>query len=240
MKIGKNKDALGSRPVWGVTFRPTCFPIRLLAVPGFRISDRTRLRLFPYSLFTMKKYLLIFAMILISCSMSAQTVYAYLYEYTDNDGVKTKQSSYNLNGVNFVYFNGDMIGVSCVSEDYAYDGWNEYEKKAINDINSNISESKCSPGYPTDTYGFYKYSSDYSTSNAKTYRWYGAKAYFAGFTPYSVSPYRWGSPSWGSILWSISYDKNKLIIWFLDKNERRYYKRITRSDLRPNTDFLNE
>lgn len=49
MKIGKNKDAIGSRPVWGVTFRPTCFPIRLLAVPGFRISDRTRLRPFSYS-----------------------------------------------------------------------------------------------------------------------------------------------------------------------------------------------
>lgn len=41
MKIGENELAIGSRPVWGVTFRPTCLPIRRLAVPGFRISDRT-------------------------------------------------------------------------------------------------------------------------------------------------------------------------------------------------------
>lgn len=169
--------------------------------------------------------------------MSAQTVYAYLYDYTDNDGVKTKESS---ESVYFVYFDGDMIGISSVLEKNAYDKWNEYEKKAIDDINSTISKSKCSPGYDTDTYGFYKYSSDYSTSNAKTYRWYGAKAYFAGFTPYSVSPFRWGSLSWGSTLWSISYDKNKLIRWYLHNNKRYYYKRITRSDLRPNTDFLNE
>ena len=51
MKIGKNKDAMGSRPVWGVTFRPTCFPKRLLVVPQIRISDRTRLRPFSYSFF---------------------------------------------------------------------------------------------------------------------------------------------------------------------------------------------
>ena len=49
MKIGENELATGSRPVWGVTSRPACFPIRRLAVPGFRISDRTGLRPFSYS-----------------------------------------------------------------------------------------------------------------------------------------------------------------------------------------------
>ena len=65
--IGKNKDAMGSRPVWGVTFRPTCFPKRLLAVPGFRISDRTGLRPFSYSFFMMKQlqnYLMVLMMAL--------------------------------------------------------------------------------------------------------------------------------------------------------------------------------
>lgn len=188
----------------------------------------------------MKKNLLLFAIFFISCSISAQTVYAYLYEYTDHDGVKTKESSYHLNGVNFVYFNGNMIGVSSVTENQAYDKWNEYEQKAINDINSTISKSKCSPGYGSDKYEFLKYSSDYSTSNVKTYRSYVAKAYSEGFTPYSVSPFRWGNPSWGTTLWSINNDNSKLIIWFLNDNERRYYKRITRSDLRPNSDFLND
>lgn len=42
----KNKLVDGSRPVWGVTFRPTCFSKRRLAVPLIRIRYRTRLRLF--------------------------------------------------------------------------------------------------------------------------------------------------------------------------------------------------
>lgn len=53
--IGENELAIGSRPVWGVTFRPTCLPIRRLAVPLNRISDRTRLRPFSYSLFYNEK-----------------------------------------------------------------------------------------------------------------------------------------------------------------------------------------
>ena len=37
-----------------MAFRPTCLPIRRLAVPGFRISDRTGLRPFSYSIFMNK------------------------------------------------------------------------------------------------------------------------------------------------------------------------------------------
>ena len=33
LKIGENESATGSRPVWGVTSRPACFPTRRLAVP---------------------------------------------------------------------------------------------------------------------------------------------------------------------------------------------------------------
>ena len=34
MTLRENRLAIGSRPFWGVTFRPTCLRIRCLVVPG--------------------------------------------------------------------------------------------------------------------------------------------------------------------------------------------------------------
>ena len=74
MKIGENESAIGSRPVWGVTFRPTCLPIRRLAVPGFRISNRTRSRPFSYSFLKMKRFLISFVAILMTSVCVAQDI----------------------------------------------------------------------------------------------------------------------------------------------------------------------
>ena len=104
MKIGKNKDAMGSRPVWGVTFRPTCFPKRLLAVPGFRISDRTGLRPFSYSFFMIKQlqnYLMVLMM-----SLMGTVAFSSCGDDDDNSGSGSNSKSWfitisqeELNGV---------------------------------------------------------------------------------------------------------------------------------------------
>lgn len=49
----------------------------------------------------------------------------------------------------------------------------------------------------------------------------------------------WGKLRWQSRCWTFSNDKSELIVWSTSNSGNRdYYKRISVSDLKPNTDFL--
>lgn len=174
--------------------------------------------------------------------MSAQTVYAYLYDYTDNDGVKTKESSEEY--VYFVSFYGDSeIGKSAVRKKDAYDKWYEYEKKAIDYIAETKAKSEKAPeqgpSFGTVCYYFLKRYADFSTATKTTYRPWGAER---TLNPRNLNYRIWETEHWlddSYYCYSISNDKSSLIIWS-SSPKRIYYKRITRSDLLPNIDFLNE
>ena len=199
----------------------------------------------------MKKYILILFCLLSTVSYaqfySSETVYCYQYDYTNDDGIKSKKSS---NTIYFVNFQNDMMGITSDSiervrkkmiEDKEY-----YNNRAIENLASSYREWKKSPaGLPTmgpaqAMVFITKYCSDLSTSSKYTYRRCSKRACHTGniMDPYLTENY-WSKPSWGSRCWSFSRDRQEMIIWSIDDPDNRdYYKLIDASSLEANMDFL--
>lgn len=194
--------------------------------------------------------LLLFGVVTDVCAQfsSSEAVYCYKYDYTSNDGIKSKKSSTTYY---FVNFQNDMMGYTTASdiktirqkmlEDASY-----YEDAARNNLANNYSRWKSSPsGLPTigparASVSIYQYNDQYSTYSRYTYRRTTKWACNTGniWDTFGQGNY-WAKPSWGSSCYSFSSDRSEMIIWSTSDSENRdYYKRINMSDLKPNTDFL--
>ena len=199
-------------------------------------------------LFVMKKYIILILFCLLSTVSYAQfysseTVYCYQYDYTNDDGIKSKKSS---NTIYFVNFQNAMMGITSDSiegvrkkmiEDKEY-----YNNCAIEDLASSYREWKKSPvglvsrGLYRSTVSIKKYCSELSTSSKYTYR--GLVKYACAADYYPWQNY-WSNPSWDSRCWSFSSDRKEMIIWSIDDPDNRdYYKLIDASSLELNLDFL--
>lgn len=189
----------------------------------------------------------------------AQSVYAFKYDYTDNDGIKSKESGL-INQVYFVTIQNNCLGIHSYSNADIYDKWDNLCQEAINNLSKNYRLSRQSPSNIMDVYFLVRYCSEYSTSYKTTYRSCGAKPQV------TVSNYgyyggrltgQWENEVWRSNCYTLNNDKSQLILWQVpggtvgyfdsyfnssggDYSTKRYYTRITRSSLRPNTDFLYE
>ena len=194
-------------------------------------------------LFVMKKYFILILFCLLSTVSYAQfysseTVYCYQYDYTNDDGIKSKKSS---NTIYFVNFQNDMMGITLDSiegvrkkmiEDKEY-----YNNCAIENLASSYREWKKSPvGLPyRSTVSIKKYCSELSTNSKYTYRDWVKYAY----AYYYPRQYYWSNPYWGNSCWSFSSDRKEMIIWSIDDPDNRdYYKLIDASSLELNLDFL--
>lgn len=185
---------------------------------------------------------------------SSETVYCYKYDYTSNDGIKSKNSSTTYY---FVNFQNNMMGFATardlkqirrqMMEDSSY--WEDAARNKLADNYRGFKEGKVSYYSPLDMYSgqrvssvsILKYYPNYSTSSKYTYRWYGREGRMVAGGWGGVTP----TPSWDRTEWyngtcySFSTDKSEMIIWSTSDSENRdYYKRINMSDLKPNTDFL--
>lgn len=181
---------------------------------------------------------------------SSETVYCYKYEYTSNDGIRSKKSSMS-ESYYFVNFQNDMMGYTSDSdlkrirqrmlEDPSY-----YKDAARNNLANSYSRWKRSPaGEPTmgpaqATAEIIKYDPQYSKGSKYTYRYLRKYAQHSNniWDTYGSQNY-WSEPTWQSWCYTFSSDKSELIIWSTsDPENRDYYKRIYFSELTPNTDFL--
>lgn len=128
MKMRENKFVIGSRPVWGVTFRPTCLRTRRLAVPGFRISDRTGLRPFSYLYSSMKKILSLISIFLFALSAQAYIAVDGMYYNITSESDKTCEvtntgssfgNSYSGNVVipESIQYNGNTYSVTAIGNE---------------------------------------------------------------------------------------------------------------------------
>lgn len=173
---------------------------------------------------------------------SSETVYCYKYEYTNNDGIKSKKSSMS-ESYYFVNFQNDMMGYTSdnglkrirqrMLEDPSY-----YENAAINDLAYNYSKWKTQPSFVGSYFArasILKYNAEFSTYSKYTYR----SLIKSAQSNIMAQQAWWGEPYWGSGCYTFSTDKSQLIIWSTsDPDNRDYYKRINVSELTPNTDFL--
>lgn len=119
LKIGKNKSVIGSRPVWGVAFRPTCFPIRLLGGAYDKNKYRTGLRPFSYSLLKMKRFILSLVAIVFTSVCFAQdiivkkdgsTIMAKVLKVSQTE-VEYKKFS-NQDGPSYVISIADLLAIN--------------------------------------------------------------------------------------------------------------------------------
>lgn len=85
---------------------------------------------------------------------------------------------------------------------------------------------------------YFKMDRDYSTPSKTTYvrmqRLVESKTVYPFITNY------WGGETTDNWCYTVNNDYSQLIYWNFNNEKRTYYKRITREDLRPNTDFLYE
>lgn len=128
MKMRENKLVIGSRPVRGVTFRPTCLRTRRLAVPGFRISDRTGLRPFSYLYSSMKKIISLISILLFTLSAQAYIAVDGMYYNITSESDKTCEvtntgssfgNSYSGNVVipESIQYNGNTYSVTAIGNE---------------------------------------------------------------------------------------------------------------------------
>ena len=101
-------------------------------------------------------------------------------------------------------------------------------------------------------WNMYAYNESTSTSSYYTYRYKSIGTHIENrwssdpllspmVNPFATQmPTRvWSNWEWGEECFSFSKDKNTMIIWKTsDSENRRYYKRSSVSDLKPNTSFL--
>lgn len=179
---------------------------------------------------------------------SSETVYCYKYDYTSNDGIKSRKSSTSYY---FVNFQNNMMGYTNASDinyirQRILENPSYYEDAARNDLAYNYSRWKSSPsGLPTmgparASTSIYQYNAQYSTSSRYTYRQIVKWACSSGniWDSFGQGNY-WDKPSWSGLCYSFSTDLSEMIIWSTsDPENRDYYKRINMSELKPNTDFL--
>lgn len=173
---------------------------------------------------------------------NSETVYCYKYDYTNNDGIKSKNNSSAT--YYFVNFQNNMMGYITAS-DIKYirqkmlESPSYYEDTARNNLASRYSRWKSSPSF----YGsmiappaiIFRYYDGYSSSSKYTYREF-RKSVASNIMAQTAW---WSDPSWGTSCYSFSTDKSEMIVWSTSDSENRdYYKRINMSDLKPNTDFL--
>lgn len=202
----------------------------------------------------MKKLFLLFIFFL-SCSSfsfaqfaSSETVYCYKYDYTINDGIKSTNGG---NTYYFVNFQNDMMGVTwannlnSIRENLVRDP-DYYENLARNDLANNYEKWKRSPnGLPTRgpaqaRANIIKYNPQYSKGSKYTYQTQIKYAIDSGYIFDSIYNNHWSDPQWGNQCYSFSADKSEMIVWSTnDPDNRKYYKRIYISELKPNTNFLD-
>jgi len=184
---------------------------------------------------------------------SSETVYCYIYDYSDNDGIKSRIGADNE--IYFVNFQKRMLGFASVStmaiaQNNMLKSPNYYSEQAINHVATQYSEWKKSPyGMitmgPASAYSYveaYLYNSQNSTSKRYTYqssRKY-ARQDMNPYTGWIGSPY-WTDPEWGTRCFSFTLDKNEMIVWkTTDPGNRTYYKRVSLSAIKPDTSFLDD
>ena len=180
---------------------------------------------------------------------SSERVYVYKYEYTDNDGIKSKSNSDMYYWINF---QNDMMGYTCTNSlssirKNLLENPEYYQNLARNNLAYNYNRYKSRPaGLPSmgpaqAIVTLTKYCSEYSTSSKTTYRRATARCCNTGDflgDPFGSNNY-WSKLNWNTQCYSFSNDKSELIIWETsDSDNREYYKRIEESELKPNTDFL--
>lgn len=171
---------------------------------------------------------------------SSETVYIYKYDHTENDGIKSKKGTEYYIWVNF---QNDMMGQIMESDisrirRNMLDNPSYYDDKARNDLASHYNEYKSRPsffGSALASVWLWKYCDDLSTGSKTTYRQMSANAK----SDWNTSTAWWGELKWQNRCFTFSNDKSELIEWNMNNSEKRdYYKRISASDLKPNTDFL--
>lgn len=184
---------------------------------------------------------------------SSETVYCYVYDYSDNDGIKSRIGADNE--VYFVNFQNGMLGFCSASslrsvQKKLLESPNYYENHTINHIANQYSEWKKSPyGMvtmgPASAYSYvsaYRYNAKNSTSKRYTYQ-LCRKYARQDINPYTYMPGNpyWTDPKWESECYSFTIDKNEMIVWkTTDPGNRTYYKRVSISSIRPDMSFLND
>lgn len=181
---------------------------------------------------------------------SSETVYCYQYDYTINDGIKSRASNETIIFVNFQ--NGIMglireDSIKTISKNLGEDH-NYYINKTINKIATDYNDWKNRKPvldgimYNTQATGIHKYDPQISTSSSYTYRWYYKEAQIQWGNAYHPQPYvYWGKPQWSSECYTFSKDRSTLIIWDTnDPNNRYYYKLVDPDEFKPDLDFLYE
>ena len=176
--------------------------------------------------------------------VSSENVYCYEYDYTNNDGIKYKSGS----GYYFVNFQNEVMGFVYESKintirQNLLDNPNYYDEKAIENLADSYSRWKDGGGaygamwaaYANDNdLNIILYTSQYSTASKYTYRVKQRNLLYGGY-----GSYHWGDPHWTNQCYSFSVDKSEMIVWSTsDPENRKYYKRIDVSNLKPNVDFL--
>lgn len=172
-----------------------------------------------------------------------EDVYCYQYQYTNNDGIKSKKQQVIYC---FVNFQKDMmefykeIDVKRIRKNLLENSF--YYEDAVRDkLAKNYSNWKrgatmedINPFWGNTTVALYKYNEEFSTYSKYTYRRYVKTAWSNQF-PYA----QWGKPHWSVDCYTFSKDRSEMIIWKTNDPENRdYFKLIDVSDLKPNTDFL--
>lgn len=159
---------------------------------------------------------------------SSETVYCYEYDYTSNDGIRSKKSDQRYY---FVNFQNNMMGFTTDAPTNVrknlMSSISYYDDKARNDLATKYSDWKKAPT-PFSYAVIYLYYEAYSTYNKYTYQRLQRSSGFGGTAEY-----------WGPDCYTFSIDRSEMIIWKTsDPNNRDYYKKVDVSDIRPNTDFL--
>ena len=167
---------------------------------------------------------------------SSENVYCYEYEYTLNDGIKSKGGTPLYF---FVNFQNDMMGFTSENtkarvKQRLLENPSYYDDMARNDLAKDYSRWKSLPnGYYLESTYIIHYNEQYSTTSKYTYRLLKKTAQSAYY------PATWGEPYWEIQCYTFSIDRSEMIVWGTnDPENRKYYKLIDASDLIPNTDFL--
>lgn len=182
---------------------------------------------------------------------SSETVYCYQYDYTNNDGIKSRDSSNET--VFFVNFQNGIMGfiregsIKTITNNLVEDS-DYYFNKTINKIAADYSNWKNRKAVldgimiNDQLTGIYKFDSQKSTSSSYTYRWYYKRAQVQNGNAYNPWPSaRWGDPQWGPNCYTFSKDRSTMIIWRTDDvNNRVYYKLVDPDTFKPDLDFLYE
>ena len=185
-------------------------------------------------------------------SSSSAPLY-YVYEYTDTDGIKSKNIGPEYLGSGYVIIFKNNVAVEvCTSENAITD--DTLRNDDVNTANKELSEklqkmAKRRPDSYNDAHSVLTYCSDLSTHSKKTYRyryrgvnsWMDPGNFMMGIMPSSHDEFiEW---EWRSSCYSFSNDQSQMIVWDYDNPiKKEYFKRVSPQDLKDavkkNLDFL--